>query len=60
MFLTSVSGFLALSLLNHGVLAQNQADVITDDAHFYGQSPPVYPTREFSNTFVLNNTLTPT
>ncbi|CAF3457969.1 unnamed protein product [Fusarium graminearum] len=50
MFLTSVSGFLALSLLNHGVLAQNQADVITDDAHFYGQSPPVYPTPEQAET----------
>jgi beta-glucosidase len=25
--------------------AQN---VITDDSHFYGQSPPVYPSRMFS------------
>jgi beta-glucosidase len=45
MILTPVSGLLALSLLNHGVLAQNQPDVITEDTHFYGQSPPVYPTR---------------
>ncbi|CEI61924.1 putative beta-glucosidase M [Fusarium venenatum] len=50
MFLTSASGLLALSLLNHGVLAQNQPDVITEDTYFYGQSPPVYPTPEQTET----------
>jgi beta-glucosidase len=24
----------------------DDGDVITDDAYFYGQSPPVYPSRE--------------
>lgn len=25
-------------------------DVITDDSHFYGQSPPVYPSRRLHQT----------
>jgi beta-glucosidase len=48
MFPTSISCLVALSLLSKGLLAQNQPDnVITDDTYFYGQSPAVYPTREF-------------
>ena len=31
--------------IHHGVSAQAN---ITDDTYFYGQSPPVYPSRKFS------------
>lgn len=49
MFPTSISCLVALSLMSQGLLAQKQPEnVITDDTYFYGQSPPVYPTREHS------------
>ncbi|KAF9771053.1 hypothetical protein IL306_011321 [Fusarium sp. DS 682] len=50
MFPTSVSCLVTLSLLSQGLLAQKQPDIITDDTYFYGQSPPVYPTPEQSDT----------
>ena len=42
MYPTSVSGLVALPFLTLALAA----NVITDDTHFYGQSEPVYPTRE--------------
>ncbi|KAJ4104165.1 hypothetical protein NW760_010843 [Fusarium oxysporum] len=51
MFPTSISCLVALSLMSQGLLAQKQPEnIITDDTHFYGQSPAVYPTPEQVDT----------
>lgn len=39
----TVASFLSLGVFANAVLGQN----ITNDSHFYGQVPPVYPTRTF-------------
>lgn len=37
--------FSTIGLLGFSICAVSAAENITEDAHFYGQSPPVYPSR---------------
>jgi hypothetical protein len=45
---------LALTLLGGEVSAQG---LITADTHFYGQSPPVYPSRELTMSNAITDML---
>jgi len=42
---------LSLALYRNAVVAQA---IITEDSYFYGESPPVYPSREFYNTISIH------
>lgn len=45
---TLLSGLAGLAVLERGMASSHRGrgGVITDDGYFYGQSPPVYPSRE--------------
>ena len=46
------TALLSLAVCQNGVSAQAN---ITDDAYFYGQSPPVYPSRKNFHSFFARN-----
>lgn len=45
--LSGLAGLAALPGKSSGSGDRRTEDAIADDTHFYGQSPPVYPSREF-------------
>lgn len=53
-----LSGLVGLAVLKHGTVlaatssSQSRGGVITDDTYFYGQSPPVYPSRKLPPSWV--------
>lgn len=54
MLLLIIGGGLAgLAALHHGGGAAAAQNIITSDAEFYGQSPPVYPSRTYSSLSYL-------